>query len=247
MENNPMNTTKVIPVEIGNPKKKEKLSCQLCFAENKIKKLITCPVNNNCNYIVCKKCIGKEKQRIIEINENEKHMICPACRKKWPFNDSVQAEQYRMFGATQCPCYCVCIHNDDNWCQCWCVKNMDHWLYRNNFIQYLIIKKNVCMNNIKFIKQKFFEQKEFILFLQITLLTISFRTIFDIYACAIFGVERDTYEHDWCMPFITPWFIILSVLGLIFFFLSIFAIIFALSIIASFLQCYCDHTNNYYD
>ena len=36
---------------------------------------------------MCFKCIGKEKQRLTELNPEMTRMICPACRIKWPLEN----------------------------------------------------------------------------------------------------------------------------------------------------------------
>jgi hypothetical protein len=248
MEIDPMHLTKVKP-ETGNPKIEEKKTCQICFIESKNNKLIVCPVNNNCDYTMCMKCIGKEKQRLMELDENITRMICPACRVKWPFDDSITAEQVRRGREGDCPYYCICITSDNCNCRVWCVKNLNHPLHSNRTmhttIQNIVAKKNMCIKNLKFLKKKFFEQVELIRFLQIVLLSISFRAIFDIYACAIPNVKIDTSENDWCEPFLTPWFVVLSFVGLILFIFSVFAIILASMILMSFLHCLCGEDDRY--
>ena len=75
--------------------------------------------------------------------------------------------------------------------------------------------------------------------LQATLITICFRAIFDIYACVISNVEINTYKSDWCLPFFTPWFIVLVVAGCALFILSVCAIVLALIVVLSLFQCLC--------
>jgi len=249
MEINPVNLTKVKPSEIGNPKLEEETTCQLCLSECSPNKLISCPVNNNCKYTMCMKCIGREKQRLLELNEETTRMICPACRVKWPFDDSITAEQYRMYAICGCPCYCVCLNSNDCCCRVWCVKNLNHPLHSSTFIrtaiQFFIEKKNVYIKNLKFLKKKFFEQLWLIRFLQTSLLIICFRAIFDIYACVIPNVKIDTYKSDWCIPFLTHWFIVIAFVGLIAFIFSVFAIILAFAIVMSLLHCLCGDDDGY--
>ena len=75
--------------------------------------------------------------------------------------------------------------------------------------------------------------------IQATLITICFRFIFDIYACAIPNVKVETYESDWCLPFFTSWFIVLVVAGCALFILSVCAIVLILIVVLSVLQCLC--------
>ena len=181
-----MNLTKVKPIENGNPKVREIPNCQICLNECNPKELLTCPVNNNCNFVMCFKCIGKEKQRLIEISENITRMICPACRVKWPFNDSITAEQVRRSKGCDCPYYCVCIVSDDICCNCrvLCIKNLNHPLHASIFIQRIIQiaieKKRKYIRNLILLKKKFLEQKILIRVLQATLVSFCFRAIFNI-------------------------------------------------------------------
>ena len=238
-----MKLTKVKPTETGNPKVRESPTCQICLIKCAPNKLITCPVNNNCKYTMCMKCIGKEKQRLTELNEDTTRMICPACHIEWPFNDSIIAEQYRMYTLHGCPCYCICLNTNECCCRVWCVKNLNHPLYSSTFIQRIIQlaieKRRKYTRNLIFLKKKFLEQIILIRILQITLITFCFRSIFDIYACAFQNVKIDTYKSDWCLPFFTPWFLALAVVGFILFVLSIFAIILAVITLLSLFQCLC--------
>ena len=238
-----MNLTKIKPIDNGNPKVREIPTCQLCLTECRTSKLLTCPVNNNCDYIMCFKCIGKEKQRLTELNPEMTRMICPACRIKWPFNDSITAEQVRRGGTGDCPYYCICITSDNCKCRVSCVKNLNHPLHANLFLQRIIQlaieKRRKYTRNLIFLKKKFLEQKILIRVLQATLITICFRAIFDIYACVIPNVEINTYKSDWCLPFFTPWFIVLVVAGCALFILSVCAIVLAVIVLLSLFQCLC--------
>ena len=50
-----------------------------CCQEDGI--VIYCPINNNCNYGMCKNCIRRERLRLINLEEFV--MKCPACREIW--------------------------------------------------------------------------------------------------------------------------------------------------------------------
>lgn len=238
-----MNLTKIKPIENGNPKIEDISTCQICLTECHEKKLLSCPVNNNCNYVMCFKCIGKEKQRLLELDPDITRMICPACRIKWPFNDSITAEQVRIGRIRECPYYCICITSDNCKCRVSCVKNLNHPLHASLFLQRIIQlaieKRRKYTRNLIFLKKKFLEQIILIRILQSTLIIICFRAIFDIYACGIPNVEINTYKSDWCLPFFTPWFIVLVVAGCALFILSVCAIILALIVVLSFVQCIC--------
>lgn len=244
MEINPMNLTKVKPVENGNPKKTNKKTCQLCLNECLNKNLMCCPVNNNCDYTICVKCIALEKQRLINEDINETYMICPACRNQWSVEDSIRAEHYRMFGNGGCPCYCICVDVDKNWFDCICVKNINHCYYRNKQIKYIYEKKNECIETLCFLKSKFSEQKELIRVLQGILILMSFRFIFNIYACLLPNVEINTSEDDWCLPFLTPWFVVLSIAGMALFAISIFVLAIGIVILLSFIGCLCSSSED---
>ncbi len=238
-----MNLTKIKPIENGNPKVREIPTCQLCLTECCPSKLLTCPVNNNCDYVMCFKCIGKEKQRLIELNEEMTRMICPACRIKWPFNDSIKAEQVRIGRIRDCPYYCICITSDNCKCRISCVKNLNHPLHASLFLQRIIQlaieKRRKYTRNLIFLKKKFLEQKILIRVLQATLIAFCFRAIFDIYVCAIPEVDINTSKNDWCLPFFTYWFLILAVVGFLFVVFTVFAILFGVLILISFVQCIC--------
>lgn len=238
-----MNLTKIKPIENGNPKIEDISTCQICLTECREKKLLSCPVNNNCHYVVCFKCIGKEKQRLLELDPDISRMICPACRIKWPFNDSITAEQVRTGRTADCPYYCICITSDNCKYRVSCVKNLNHPLHASIFIQRVIQsgieKKKAFVKNLIFIKKKFLEQIILIRILQASLITFCFRAIFNIYVCAIPKIDINTSENDWCLPFFTYWFLLLAIVGFLFVVFTVFAILFAVIIIMSFLQCLC--------
>lgn len=50
-----------------------------CCQEDGI--VIFCPINNNCNYGMCRNCIRRERLRLINLEEFM--MKCPACRQIW--------------------------------------------------------------------------------------------------------------------------------------------------------------------
>jgi len=50
-----------------------------CCQEDGI--VIYCPINNNCNYGMCRNCIRRERLRLINLEEFV--MKCPACREIW--------------------------------------------------------------------------------------------------------------------------------------------------------------------
>ena len=227
----------------------ENVECALCLTTNK-RYLIGCPVENNCNYVMCKKCIGKEKNRLKELDPPIRRMKCPACTEEWSKEMSLFAEGVSVQNHNCCPCYIVITHETDFIDDeprvrtiCSCYPNPGHCCH--NTCQKIILGynfyKEAVIHNSRCIYATFMAQKSIIIFCQIVLVCCSARALWQLTYCWIGGIEPDDFDDDWCEPYWNEKFPLFVFGGIILFVIYVFLAMIAFTI----LSCICcDHSDD---
>lgn len=237
-------TTKVTP---------ENVECALCLS-GKRKHLIGCPVENNCNYIMCKNCVSKEKKRLKALDSPIRTMKCPACRQDWNEEMDLYSEALSTNNTNCCPCYIVITretqYNDSTpgtRTICSCYPNPGHCCH--NICQKIIsgynYYKNAIIYNSRCIYATFMAQKSIIIFCQIVLICCSARAIWQLTYCWIPNIKPEDYPDDWCEPYWNAKFPLFVLGGIILFVIYIFLTMVGFTILSC-IFCHHSEDDNFY-